>query len=424
MLWKPLHKSALITIFILLCIIVTELFSFGALYILEKYKNISYRPRQIHRLNDAQKETIKKLMRGEHKYIDFDPVLGWSLKPNSQTDNYRSNAQGLRAEKDYLPTPPAGITRIATFGDSFTHGDEVTNKDTFQHQMEALDESIEVLNFGVGGYGPDQAYLRYRKIGAELNPHIVLIGFSPMDTFRAVNVFRPFFDPRTGVPLAKPRFTPAKNDSFSLLPNPIQDVNDYRLLLNDNAALFKQLGINDFFYNRFYTESLLDFFATTRLIKIYFQALKEKTFWKKETLVNGYYNPLSEAFKITAFITLTFYDEALRNGAFPVIVILPDKIGIKQWKKTGRKEYRYFIDLFQQSYCQVIDTMEIFENIPLEELDRYFLKIHYSPETNRLIAEYIYQELQNKKFLNQEYISDYVKKYNALMQKYDEPRSW
>jgi len=52
--------------------------------------------------------------------------------------------------------------RISTYGDSFTHGDQVNDGETWQEQLAArIGEPIR--NYGVGGYSVYQAYLRLRQ---------------------------------------------------------------------------------------------------------------------------------------------------------------------------------------------------------------------------------------------------------------------
>lgn len=76
----------------------------------------------------------------------YDADLGW--------DSYRD---GKRAG-------PAGLVRpcASVFGDSFAHADEVSDREAWPFLLsERL--GCEVENFGVGGYGLDQAYLKYLK---------------------------------------------------------------------------------------------------------------------------------------------------------------------------------------------------------------------------------------------------------------------
>ena len=57
------------------------------------------------------------------------------------------------------------------------------------------------MNFGVGGFGLDQAYLRYQKMIREFELPTVLLGFMPENMSRHVNTYRPFYFPGTGLPL-------------------------------------------------------------------------------------------------------------------------------------------------------------------------------------------------------------------------------
>ena len=66
----------------------------------------------------------------ERPYNQYDPELGWSVRPNSQSENglYASNAAGVRVAKvgqEITSEAPPGIFRIAILGDSFTHSDDV-----------------------------------------------------------------------------------------------------------------------------------------------------------------------------------------------------------------------------------------------------------------------------------------------------------
>ena len=89
---------------------------------------------------------------------------------------FRANAGGFRANRNYALEPSYGITRIATFGNSFTHCTRVSNENTWQNFMEAFCPRLEVINFEVAAYGTNQTYLRFRRDRIKYQPHIVLIG--------------------------------------------------------------------------------------------------------------------------------------------------------------------------------------------------------------------------------------------------------
>ena len=54
-------------------------------------------------------------------------------------------------------------------------------------------KKIEVLNLGVGGYGTDQAYLKYILTKKNLDADMVLIGYMSDNLNRNVNTFRTFY---------------------------------------------------------------------------------------------------------------------------------------------------------------------------------------------------------------------------------------
>jgi len=112
------------------------------------------------------------------------PQIGWWHIPGAST-HWREegdglvqiSSQGLRDVERKLEKP-AGVFRIAVFGDSMTEAVQVNLEQTFTRLLERkLNDSrlnVEVLNFGVNGYSPLQEYLLYRHIGKAFNPDLVL----------------------------------------------------------------------------------------------------------------------------------------------------------------------------------------------------------------------------------------------------------
>jgi hypothetical protein len=118
---------------------------------------------------------IEEQIKSKNTYIILDPFLGWTIRPNSYSSNkkYHSNSQGIRANKDYK-IKESGYLRIATFGDSTCHCDGVYNNETWQYFLESYFKNVEIINFGVGGYGTDQAFLRYKYLGRKFKPKLFL----------------------------------------------------------------------------------------------------------------------------------------------------------------------------------------------------------------------------------------------------------
>ncbi len=147
----------------------------------------------------------------------YDPDLGWNQRPNVAHHN---DAGFVSIEPHVELAPPADRLRIALFGDSFTQGSfEAGWWRALETGMNALGDKAEVLNFAVGGYGIDQAFLRWQKDGAKYRPHIVILGFLADDCLRDVNLLRLMRDPTSGIALMKPRFV-LEGDGLRLINSP------------------------------------------------------------------------------------------------------------------------------------------------------------------------------------------------------------
>ena len=75
----------------------------------------------------------------------------------------------------------AGTTRVCSFGDSFTHGQETgPTHDYPSHLQRHLDAespgSFEVLNFGQGWFGFHQTYILWDEVGRDFGCDVVLLG--------------------------------------------------------------------------------------------------------------------------------------------------------------------------------------------------------------------------------------------------------
>lgn len=112
----------------------------------------------------------------------------------------------------------------------------MANHETWEAQLEAIDQHLEVLNFGVGGYALDQAFLRYKEDGIKFHSHIVLIGHMSTNIYRLLTTFWPFYSPGAEIPFGKPRFI-LKNDQLVLVDNPLSKREDLEKLVKDDRGV-------------------------------------------------------------------------------------------------------------------------------------------------------------------------------------------
>lgn len=115
----------------------------------------------------------------------YDSELGWFPKADDELTytgmreiHIAHNSMGFRDRPHELEkTKP----RLVFLGDSFVWGYDVEQEERFTDLLQAEVGSIEVLNFGVSGYGTDQCYLLIQKYFDRYRPDAVIYMFSDTD---------------------------------------------------------------------------------------------------------------------------------------------------------------------------------------------------------------------------------------------------
>ncbi len=128
--------------------------------------------------------------------MQTDELLGWIPKPSIRRGAETRNAKGLRGSRDFDYAKTPGTRRVVVLGDSFTYGLDVADEETYSAQIERAQPNVEVLNFGVNGYGTDQQYLYWSHEASRYRPDVVLLGFFVPDLDRNVLSVREFPKPR------------------------------------------------------------------------------------------------------------------------------------------------------------------------------------------------------------------------------------
>ncbi|MCG5058678.1 MAG: SGNH/GDSL hydrolase family protein [Limnoraphis sp. WC205] len=148
-----------------------------------------------------------------------DPHRGWAPRANAVTvwagegerTGVQMNSSGMR-DKERSVNKPENTYRIAFLGDSFVEAIHVPLEYTAAAIMEqklaecsALKgKNVEVLNFGVQGYGTAQELMTLRHHVWQFSPDLVLLGFYPGNDIRnnykplEHDHFRPYFTLENG----------------------------------------------------------------------------------------------------------------------------------------------------------------------------------------------------------------------------------
>lgn len=362
-------------------------------------------------------DRIPKLKRSMiDKFWDhgFDPELGWNRKPDTaKTDwgvPYRIDHRGSRENPGHGHLE----TLVSTYGDSYTFCREVKDDQTWQwHLAETLQKNV--LNFGVGNYGLDQALIRLKREYDSNPTPVVIMGIVPDTIARNLSVWK-HYNEFGNVLAFKPRFE-IRNDRLILVPN-IMTSKDRFLSLEKYISKINEA---DYFYkNKFkpgafrfpfslsatlnYKPIVLFFTKILRTLLKKFNPSSEELF--NELIVNRlngamvkqaeklYQDPY--ACGILEKIVDEFIDFSQQKGFLPILLIMPMKEDIWYIKKY-RHYYREFFEGLKTKIT-IIDAMDSFSKC--NQYNNYFEQWHYSNEGNRLIAQAVNQCLDQIQILS------------------------
>ena len=118
-----------------------------------------------------------------YRFTGYHPLLGYDGLPNVSArfhgQTVSQNGKGNRGE-DVPFDKPAGVRRVVVIGDSQAWGYGVGDADTIPARLALrLNEGgaarYQVVNLGVGGYGTDQAVLKFLAQGRRYAPDVVVL---------------------------------------------------------------------------------------------------------------------------------------------------------------------------------------------------------------------------------------------------------
>lgn len=270
----------------------------------------------------------------------YDSTRGMVLRPGAsgwfreEGEAYiQYNRDGLR-DREHSTSKPPNTYRIAILGDSYAEADQVPMEETFwshaQHELDSCPglngRRVEVINFGVSGYGTAQELLTLRCCVWKYDPDLVLLAFVPgndvRNNSRALepgNV-RPFFFYEGGKLVEDKSFLESKiyRTGQSFLWRSLRRISDYSRIV--------QLAI--------------------RMIKLRVnkkQAENQKASRQQESgLSNAIYRePLDpdwkEAWRVTEGLISLMNKEVRERGASFLVVTLSDAIQVDPDSRVRKK---------------------------------------------------------------------------------------
>jgi hypothetical protein len=293
-----------------------------------------------------------------------------------------------------FPDPARTPTCVSLYGDSFTEGAGVDREHAWSNVLSRL-LHCRVANFGVSGYGTDQAFLRFLE-----NNHdpakVVILGFLSENPMRNVNQLRNLIA-TSDTCLIKPRFVLDGQGKLTLVPVPRLTESDYRALKENPGEVLHQEfflpgGPSDYQRMKFpYTWRIINAFPI-----IYGNLLRHRPTYF------DLYQPghPSQAMEITVAIMEAFSREAHRRGQHPLILVIPTHFDILEYRISGKWVYQPLIDQLVQKRLEFVDAgpriLKYLGDASVETLYDPKTQSHLSEAGNRLLAGIVDDYLRQK----------------------------
>ena len=317
-----------------------------------------------------------------------DSLLGW---PNPHTFGFDSiyDISGSRIIPTF-PDPTKNKSVISMYGDSYTFGAEVASEHSIANYLSIL-LNARVSNYGVGGYGTDQAYLRYMQ-NTNDSSKIVFLSHFVMNILRNVNQFREVIASAGGLGF-KPSFI-LNNEKLILIP--VLDLNSSNFIsaLDYPEKYFE----HDYFINDMSGGYVKFEFPYTFSIIKSFNHFKIKSRLTGTDYYHDFYqlNHESNALKITVAIMEEFVKRAKSRNQIPIILITPSAYSIHIHSEDGKWPYENMISALKNKDIEFVNLGEkiINHSKKLDLCDLYIdCNGHFNENGNRLVAEIIYNYL-------------------------------
>ncbi|HEX9161164.1 MAG TPA: hypothetical protein VF980_05595 [Thermoanaerobaculia bacterium] len=325
------------------------------------------------------RQLIDEYLHNQTGYMAYDPDLGWTNRPHSCTaDNkYCANADGLRSDREYGRKISPGVLRVSLFGDSFIHGHDVELAGSLAPQLEkglaARGVTAEALNFGVGGFGIDQAYIHYSRDGSKFESDVIVEGLQLENVARHLMVFRLIAYPQSKIPFSKPRFY-FEGPSMLVANRPTVAPDSVPAVL----ARFDRSPLRRFEF--FYTDKYRPYWWRKSRLLAVLEA------WRHPDDSRDVMRPDGEGMQLTLAILDRFKNDVAVTGKPFLLVYLPLKGNLAAQLRGEKDPWEPYVALFRRDFQIVDPTPRLLEIARRKGVDAV-APGHYSADGNRAVAE-------------------------------------
>jgi len=324
---------------------------------------------------------------------------------NDEIGGYR--VSGAKQNSEF---PDTGQSCGSAYGDSFVGGAEVANDEGWVEQLSHL-LGCRIANYAVGGYGTDQAYLRFRQVHD--NSPVAILGINPNNTEDNINQYDGLLGSDLVPTAVKGRFLLDSSDQLKWLPQPRLDRAGF-VAMNRNpaAALPHSYFLPDTpdgpLIRRFpYTATLARVALLPRLHNI----LVRRAGWSALYAAD---HP-SGALRLMIAICQAFAEQAKARGQRPLIVMLPISESFRQQANYGQFEYAPLVAALQAKGIEVFDPgTAMIDSVAGRSACEFFTHQHpytawltspvpcgghYSVVGNTAMARLVWAELRRRAFV-------------------------
>jgi len=326
----------------------------------------------------------------------FLPTLGWPPPNYLEIKKDFYDSSGSR-QTPAFPDPNRTPARISLYGDSYTEAWGINHANTWNNVL-SLMLNCRVSNFGVAGYGTDQAYLRFLQ-NSQDPAEIVILGIFSENIKRNVNQIRNLIH-SVDICQTKPRFILDDQGKLSMVPIPPLTASEYYEIERNPGR---------FFHHEFFLpdgpsgRQLAKFPYLWGMIKACYFLFKNHG---RGDTYEDFFQPghPSQGLKIMTAIIKEFCHSVQTRGKLPVIMIIPTHFDIQIYQNFQTWNYQPLLDRLAEDHVDYIDAgPTIIHHLNGDDPRTLYspnLFYHLTEDGNRLLAQILYDFLTIRKILN------------------------
>jgi len=324
---------------------------------------------------------------------NWDDELGWP-SPRDAVAPPRDRT-GAKYNPDFSQSESPCAS---AYGDSFVWGDNVPLTDGWIEQL-SRKLGCRVANYGVSGYGTDQAYVRFLRNSQDEAP-VTLLGIFPENIVRNVNQYRGFLGYGPSPTGLKGRFVLESDGRLEWIHRPRIDEKGFLEFLRDPASVLPHEYLLPDTPDGPVT---LRFPYTLKVARVALMPRLRVRLTGRPSWADFYRaDHRSGALALTAAIVEAFLRESERRGKRALVMMLPDASSFRVRAEFGQPEYAPLIAALAARKIDIFDPSPALLTAlgHRSYCDLYAVPAdcngHFGIEGSRIVADVVTAELRQR----------------------------